>query len=84
MDTSMKIYADALEEWDDMIGENCEAPDHLFLDQIEWIKETKFILINQLISIRYFRALLIKLRCLLKDLERSFKCTGLIKKPILI
>lgn len=37
----MKIYADALEEWDDMIGENWEAPDDLFLDPIEWIKGNK-------------------------------------------
>lgn len=37
----MKIYADALEEWVDMIGENWEAPDDLFLDPIEWIKGNK-------------------------------------------
>lgn len=37
----MKIYADALEEWDDRIGENWETPDELFLDPIEWIKGNK-------------------------------------------
>ena len=37
----MKIYADALEEWDDRIGDNWEAPDDLFLDPVEWIKDNK-------------------------------------------
>mmetsp|Transcript_42211 Transcript_42211/g.49034 ORF Transcript_42211/g.49034 Transcript_42211/m.49034 type:complete len:139 (-) Transcript_42211:283-699(-) len=37
----MKIYADALEEWDDRIGENWETPEDLFLDPIEWIKDNK-------------------------------------------
>jgi len=38
---SMKLYADALEEWDDRIGDNWEAPDNLFLNPIDWIKENK-------------------------------------------
>jgi dynein heavy chain len=38
---SMKLYADALEEWDDRIGDNWEAPDSLFLNPIDWIKENK-------------------------------------------
>lgn len=35
----MKIYADALEEWDDRIGDNWEPPEDLMLDPVEWIKD---------------------------------------------
>ena len=48
---SMKIYADALEEWDERIGENWETPDDLFLDLIEWIKGNK-IYIDQLSNVK--------------------------------
>ena len=40
----MKKYADALEEWDDKIGDNWDPPDDanlLFLNPIDWIKENK-------------------------------------------
>ena len=40
----MKKYADALEEWDDRIGDNWDPPDDanlLFLNPIDWIKENK-------------------------------------------
>lgn len=35
----MKIYADALEEWDDRIGDNWEPPEDLMLDPVEWIRD---------------------------------------------
>jgi dynein heavy chain len=38
---SLKIYADALEEWDDRIGGEWQEPDELMLDPVEWIKDNK-------------------------------------------
>jgi dynein heavy chain len=38
---NMKLYADALEEWDDRVGGDWEAPDNLHLNPIDWIKESK-------------------------------------------
>lgn len=32
-------YANALEEWDDMVGDDWEAPDKNFLNPHDWIKE---------------------------------------------
>jgi len=34
-------YANALEEWDDMVGDDWEAPDKNTLNPYEWIKEDK-------------------------------------------
>ena len=50
----MKIYADALEEWDDRIGDNWEPPEDLMLDPVEWIKDNaRHILTRQQISITF-------------------------------
>jgi len=35
----MLPYADALEEWDDMVGDNWEKPANEFLDPQTWILE---------------------------------------------
>jgi len=35
----LQPYADALEEWDDMVGDDWEAPDKNFLNPHDWIKE---------------------------------------------
>lgn len=32
-------YANALEEWDDMVGDDWEAPDKNYLNPYDWIKE---------------------------------------------
>lgn len=32
-------YANALEEWDDMVGDDWEAPEKNFLNPYDWIKE---------------------------------------------
>jgi hypothetical protein len=32
-------YADALEEWDDMVGDDWEAPEKNYLNPYDWIKE---------------------------------------------
>lgn len=58
---SMKIYADALEEWDDRIGDNWDAPDDLMLDPVEWIKDNKeytdkTININEILRSTYEKA----------------------------
>jgi hypothetical protein len=37
----MKLYADALEEWDDRVGDNWEEPENKQLNPIDWIKESK-------------------------------------------
>jgi len=33
-------YANALEEWDDIVGDVWEEPDSLLLNPLPWIKET--------------------------------------------
>jgi hypothetical protein len=35
-------YADVLEEWDDMVGDDWEAPEKNFLNPFDWIKEDQF------------------------------------------
>ena len=32
-------YANALEEWDDMVGDDWEAPERNYLNPYDWIKE---------------------------------------------
>ena len=32
-------YANALEEWDDMVGDDWEAPEKNYLNPYDWIKE---------------------------------------------
>jgi hypothetical protein len=34
-------YADALEEWDDIVGDSWEEPDSLVLNPFSWINENK-------------------------------------------
>ena len=36
----LKNYADALEEWDDIVGEKWEEPETLTLNPITWISDT--------------------------------------------
>jgi dynein heavy chain len=36
----LKMYADRLEEWDDIVGEKWEEPATLTLDPITWISDT--------------------------------------------
>jgi hypothetical protein len=35
-------YADALEEWDDIVGDSWEEPDSLVLNPFTWINENEF------------------------------------------
>ena len=35
-------YSDALEEWDDIVGESWDEPDQLALDPFQWINENEF------------------------------------------
>jgi len=35
----MRSYANALEEWDDMVGDNWDEPDSEYLNPITWINE---------------------------------------------
>ena len=34
-------YAEILEEWDDMVGDDWEQPERNFLNPYEWIKENE-------------------------------------------
>jgi len=36
----MKKYADALEEWDDIVGDNWESPEDENLSPVTWINDT--------------------------------------------
>lgn len=38
----MKIYADALEEWDDKVGDDWDPADSEFLNPDQWIKEDEW------------------------------------------
>lgn len=58
----MKKYADALEDWDEKIGDNWEPPDNLNLNPIDWIKESKlhverYASINKIFSSAFDKAL---------------------------
>jgi len=38
----MRSYANALEEWDDMVGDNWDEPDSEYLNPITWINEDEW------------------------------------------
>lgn len=40
----MKKYADALEEWDDIVGDNWESPEEENLSPVTWINDTNIYL----------------------------------------
>jgi hypothetical protein len=40
----MKKYADALEEWDDIVGETWESPEEETLSPVTWINDTEIYL----------------------------------------
>jgi dynein heavy chain len=42
----MRSYANALEEWDDMVGENWDEPESEFLNPHQWIYEDEWY-VNQ-------------------------------------
>jgi hypothetical protein len=37
----MKKYAEALEEWDDIVGETWDSPDSVYLSPASWINDTE-------------------------------------------
>ena len=54
-------YANALEEWDDMVGDDWEAPDKNYLNPYDWIKEddlyaTQNDQIDQILESAYYKA----------------------------
>ena len=42
----MRPYANALEEWDDMVGDNWDEPDSEYLNPNTWINENEWF-VNQ-------------------------------------
>ena len=58
----MTPYANALEEWDDMVGDDWEAPEKNYLNPYDWIKEDELyanqnMIIEQILDSAYAKAL---------------------------
>jgi hypothetical protein len=54
-------YANALEEWDDMVGDDWEAPEKNYLNPYDWIKEDELysnqnLIIEQILDSAYVKA----------------------------
>jgi dynein heavy chain len=59
----LKMYADALEEWDDIVGDKWDEPDEkaLALNPLTWISDQKFFItkesrVNEVIDNSYSKA----------------------------